>query len=135
MGPGHSSCAIRKLPISTDCAKQESADRPVPLRISKAGNIIPEPKRDPSDQTRGPIYITRGPVGPSWAPIGPQEYHTVPKMSIGPVCDIIKQEISSTFRDSESRTTSKFIYILRLGITPLMLKSFISSVRLVNSLY
>jgi hypothetical protein len=49
--------------------------------------------------------------------------------------DSIKQGISSTFRDSESSTTSKIIYGLRLGITPLMIKSFISSVRLVNSLY
>jgi hypothetical protein len=57
------------------------------------------------------------------------------KGPIGPVCDIIKQGISNTFRDSESSSTWKFIYVLRLGITPLMLKSFISSVRLVNSLY
>jgi hypothetical protein len=46
-----------------------------------------------------------------------------------------KGKISFQFRDSESSATSKFIYVLRLGITPLMLKSFISSVRLVNSLY
>ena len=69
-------------------------------------------------------------------PIGPPVIIPVHRKGpIGPVCDLIKQGFSSTFRDSESSTTSKFIYVLRLGITPLMLKSFISSVRLVNSLY
>jgi hypothetical protein len=98
-------------------------------------------------RTTGP---ERDPIGPNkrtdlsyqrtsrtiLGPIGPPDYHTGPqKGPIGPVCDIVKQGIASTFRDSESSTTSKFIYVLRLGITPLMLKSLISSVQLVNSLF
>ena len=95
---------------------------------ARAGIIIPE--------DWGPVYHTEGPLGPAWPPIGPPVVIPVHRKGpIGPVCDLIKQGFSSSFCDSESSTTSKFIYVLRLGITPLMLKSFISSVRLVNSLY
>jgi hypothetical protein len=129
-----------KLVISTDRAEQESADRPVSLRISTGRQYHTRRPLDQSgtqsDHKRELNYHIRGPVGPSSAPIGPQSYHTGQrKGQIGPVCDVIKQEISSTFRDSESSTTSKFIYVLRLGITPLILKSFISSVQIVNRLH
>jgi hypothetical protein len=140
IGPRPFQLCYQKTGNLDGLCRTRTADRPVPLRISKGRQYHTSGPLDqsatPSDQARGPIYHTRGPVGPSRVPIGPQDYHTGPeKGPIGPVCDIIKQGISSTFRDSESSTTSKFIYVFRLGITPLMLKSFISSVQLVNSLF